>query len=157
MRALNRRIEVDGAPIDLDGLPPGFGGSTGALPLLEALESRQFVQWKRAASGAALASPKKPLTAFKIDWDVIERRRKADLQKLDAMQQYAYTKGCRRGFVLRYFGDPAARTTCGGCDNCLGTRVDVEQGGAPSVRKSGPGVKARRRGAPLRGARLRRD
>ena len=22
------------------------------------------------------------------------------------MQQYAYTKGCRRGFVLRYFGDP---------------------------------------------------
>jgi ATP-dependent DNA helicase RecQ len=50
------------------------------------------------------------------------------------MQQYAYTKGCRRGFVLRYFGDAAARTSCGGCDNCLGTRVDVEEGIAPSER-----------------------
>src|SRR6185437_11287716 len=49
------------------------------------------------------------------------RRRQADLSKLDAMQHYAYAKGCRRGFVLRYFGDPAARRSCDGCDNCLGT------------------------------------
>ncbi len=135
----------DGAPIDLDGLPPGFNGTMGTLPLLEALEARQFVQWKRANSGTALAAPKRPLSTFKIDWATIERRRKADLQKLDAMQQYAYTKGCRRGFVLRYFGDPAARTTCEGCDNCLGTRVDVEEGAAPSTRRSGPGVKTRTR------------
>ena len=65
------------------------------------------------------------------------------------MQQYAYTKGCRRGFVLRYFGDPAARTTCGGCDNCLGTRVDVERGGAPA-RADSAVAEAKRR------ARLRR-
>jgi ATP-dependent DNA helicase RecQ len=133
----------DGAPIDLDGLPPGFGGWAGATPLLDALQARQFVEWTRCGSGSMLTSPRKPLTAFRIDWAVIDRRRKADLQKLDAMQQYAYTKGCRRGFVLRYFGDPAARTSCGGCDNCLGTRVDVEQGGAPSMR--GPGVKSRPR------------
>jgi len=141
----------DGAAIDLDGLPPGFGGAMGSMPLLESLEARQFVQWKRASSGSALASPKKPLTAFKIDWATLDRRRKADLQKLDAMQQYAYTKGCRRGFVLRYFGDPAARTSCGGCDNCLGSRVEVEQGAAPSMRRSGPGVKARRRANPANG------
>ena len=48
--------------------------------------------------GAALTKPEKPLTAFSIDWETIDRRRRADLQKLDAMQQYAYTKGCRRGF-----------------------------------------------------------
>ena len=133
----------EGAPIDLDGLPPGFGGASGAMPLLDALQSRQFVEWKRCGSGAALTSPRKPLTAFRIDWEAIERRRKADLQKLDAMQQYSYTKGCRRGFVLRYFGDPAARTSCGGCDNCLGTRVDVEQGAAPSLR--GPNSRSGRR------------
>jgi len=62
------------------------------------------------------------------------------------MQQYAYTKGCRRGFVLRYFGDRAARTSCKGCDNCLGTRVDVEQGGATAPRGSASGKKPRRRG-----------
>ena len=61
------------------------------------------------------------------------------------MQQYSYTKGCRRGFVLRYFGDAAARTSCDGCDNCLGTRVDVEQGAAPSLRATKPRGGARRR------------
>ncbi|MDB4876074.1 MAG: ATP-dependent helicase, RecQ family [Gemmatimonadetes bacterium] len=136
----------DGATIDLDGLPPGLGGSSGGMPLLDALQSRQFLEWRRAGSGASLTSAKKPLTAFHIDWAVIDRRRKNDLQKLDSMQQYAYTKGCRRGFVLRYFGDPAARTSCAGCDNCLGTRVDVEQGGAPSMR--GPAA----RGKPKRRA-----
>jgi len=41
--------------------------------------------------------------------------------KLEAMQKYAYTTGCRRGFLLRYFGDPAASSSCAGCDICLGT------------------------------------
>ncbi len=136
----------EGAPIDLDGMPPGFGGGAGAMPLLDNLQSRQFVSWKRCGSGTALTAPGKPISAFRIDWAVIERRRKADLQKLDTVQQYAYTKGCRRGFVLRYFGDPAARTSCSGCDNCLGTRVDVEQGGAPDMHR---GAKASR-GRPRR-------
>ena len=131
----------DGAVIDLDGLPPGFGGAPGSMPLLDELQSRQFLQWRRCGAGASLTSPKKPLTAFRIDWSTIDRRRKADLQKLDAMQQYAYTKGCRRGFVLRYFGDRAARTSCDGCDNCLGTRIDVEAGAASAHR--GPSQKSR--------------
>jgi ATP-dependent DNA helicase RecQ len=127
----------DGAAIDLDGLPPGFGRANGAIPLLDALQSRQFLEWRRPSSGAALSAPKKPLSAFRIDWVAIDRRRRNDLQKLDLMQQYAYTKGCRRGFVLRYFGDKAARTSCTGCDNCLGTRIDVETGTAPSLKGGG--------------------
>jgi ATP-dependent DNA helicase RecQ len=124
----------DGASIDLDGLPPGFGGGSGAIPMLDALQSRQFLTWKRVGGGSTLVAPRKPITAFRIDWETIDRRRKADLQKLDMMQQYAYTKGCRRGLVLRYFGDPAARSKCSGCDNCLGTKVIVEEGTAPAMR-----------------------
>jgi ATP-dependent DNA helicase RecQ len=124
----------EGVPIDLDGLPPGFGRGSGAMPILDALQSRQFLMWKRVGSGTSLTAPKKPLTAFRIDWATIDRRRKADLQKLDMMQQYAYTKGCRRSLVLRYFGDPAARAKCAGCDNCTGTKVIVESGAAPSLR-----------------------
>ena len=141
----------DGTPIDLDGLPPGFGGA-GSMQLLDSLQSRQFVEWKRVGGGAGLSSPRKPLTAFHIDWAIIDRRRKADLQKLDAMQQYAYSKTCRRGFVLRYFGDPAARSSCAGCDVCLGTRVDVEQGAAPALRGS-PGRKKNARRPASNGAR----
>jgi ATP-dependent DNA helicase RecQ len=141
----------EGAPIDLDGLPPGFGGGSGAMPLLDSLQSRQFVHWKRVSGGSGLTAPRKPLSGFPIDWEVIDRRRKADLQKLDSMQQYAYIKTCRRGFVLRYFGDRAARTSCAGCDNCLGTRVEVEQGNAPSMRGGKPGRKTPRRPSAPRG------
>ena len=118
------------------------------MSLLDSLQSRQFLEWKPASAGNLVTAPKKPLTAFRIDWQAMDRRRRADLQKLDAMQQYAYTKGCRRGFVLRYFGDPAARTSCGGCDNCNGTRVDVEEGAAPRPRGSASGSKPRKRGKP---------
>ena len=117
----------DGAAIDLDGLPPGFGGASRVVPLLDSLQSRQFIEWKRVGGGTVLDHPQRALTRFDIDWATLDRRRRAELAKLDAMQQYAYLKTCRRGFVLRYFGDPAARAECAGCDNCLGTHIDTSR------------------------------
>jgi ATP-dependent DNA helicase RecQ len=123
-RAAGAALEA-GAQIDLDGLPPAFSGAGGASQLLDALQSRQFLEWKRLGGGTFLEKPKQDLDAFGIDWPILERRRRAELAKLDAMQQYAYLKSCRRSFVLRYFGDPAARPHCGGCDICLGIKVVV--------------------------------
>jgi ATP-dependent DNA helicase RecQ len=123
-RAAGLALE-NGATIDLDGLPPGFGGAGGVIPLLDALQARQFVEWSRLTGGSALAHRDRELTQFAIDWATLDRRRRAELAKLDAMQQYAYLRTCRRGFVLRYFGDPAARPECAGCDNCLGTHITV--------------------------------
>jgi len=117
----------DGAIVNLDGLPPGFGGAMGTIPLLESLERRQFLTWRRVGGGTRVASHRRGLGGFAIDWAMLDRRRRAELAKLDTMQQYAYTKGCRRFFVLRYFGDPAARQSCGGCDNCLGTHRPLAQ------------------------------
>jgi ATP-dependent DNA helicase RecQ len=123
LRALWRGVGAalrTGAVVDLDGLPPGLGGSVAALPLLESLQERQFLAWERIGTGLYLADRTAPLGKFRIDWAIIDRRRAADLSKLQAVQKYAYAKECRRGFVLRYFGDPAARARCQGCDNCLG-------------------------------------
>ena len=53
-----------------------------------------------------------------IDWDDALARRRHELGRLDAMDGYARTRDCRRGFILRYFGDPDAMTACGDCDNC---------------------------------------
>jgi ATP-dependent DNA helicase RecQ len=111
----------DGTNVDLDALPGGFGGAMGAMPVLDALEQAQFLEWHRLGGGDRVANLKRPLSAYPLDWAALERRRKAELAKLEAVQQYAYASGCRRGFVLRYFGDPAAGKDCGGCDNCLGT------------------------------------
>jgi len=81
--------------------------------------------WERVGSGLYLADRSAALSKFKVDWAVLDRRRAAELSKLQAVQRYAYTKECRRAFVLRYFGDPAARAECSGCDNCLGITAPV--------------------------------
>jgi len=125
-RAVGARLH-DGAVIALDGLPPGFSGAATAIPLLTGLQSRQFLTWERIGGGARLTNPTAPLSAFDIDWLAIDRRRRAELAKLESMQKYAYTTGCRRAFVLRYFGDESGRGTCGGCDNCLGLHVGKER------------------------------
>jgi ATP-dependent DNA helicase RecQ len=145
-RAVGARLH-DGAVVALDGLPPGFSGASTAIPLLTSLQSRQFLTWERIGGGMRLTNPKAPLSAFPVDWAAIDRRRRADLAKLDAMQKYAYTTGCRRAFVLRYFGDEASRGTCGGCDNCLGVHTGKERHQPAPVRPR------RERAAPLAGGR----
>ena len=147
LRALWRVAQdalYDGTTIDLDALPPGFGGGMGAMPLLEHLESRQFLEWNRLGGGDRVANARRPLSAYPLDWAALDRRRRAELSKLDAVQQYAYATGCRRGFVLRYFGDPAAGKDCGGCDNCLGTHNAFRgKKAAPALK---PGEKRKSRG-----------
>jgi ATP-dependent DNA helicase RecQ len=126
-----------GAVVDLDGLPPGLGGSVACAPLLDALQEKQFLVWERLGTGLYLADKSAALSKFKIDWTLIDRRRSAELSKLQAVQKYAYTKECRRGFVLRYFGDPAARPRCSGCDNCLGiTAVATPDEDAPHAARN---------------------
>jgi ATP-dependent DNA helicase RecQ len=141
----------EGATIDLAGLPPGFGGPAGVVPILERLQAAQYVEWRRVGGGRRLTDPSKALNAYPIDWALLDRRRKADLAKLDMMQQYAYTRTCRRAFVLRYFGDPAARGSCSGCDNCLGTHQASRRarGAAPAKAQPSRGsTKARSVPAP---------
>ncbi|MEO8624448.1 MAG: ATP-dependent DNA helicase RecQ [bacterium] len=136
----------DGTTVDLDALPPAFGGAIRTTPILEQLESGQFLEWHRLGGGDRISDMRRPLSAYPIDWAALDRRRKAELSKLDSMQQYAYASGCRRGFVLRYFGDPAAGKDCGGCDNCLGTHGDSRHS-RKSVGVPKPGEKKRVRGA----------
>jgi ATP-dependent DNA helicase RecQ len=138
-RAAGKAIER-GAVVDLDGLPPGFGGGPGALPVLEALQERQFVHVQRAGGGLRVADPQRSLADYGVDWNGLDRRRRGETGKLDAMQKYAYHSGCRRHFVLRYFGDPAARTgTCDGCDNCLGIKHEVA---GPALSNAAPKSRA---------------
>jgi ATP-dependent DNA helicase RecQ len=140
LRALWRLVGArinDGAIVDASGFPPGYGGTRGVMGLLDALQSRQFLVWTATDPGSRLARPEHPLEYFRIDWAVIARRRAADIAKLDSMQRYAYLNNCRREFVLRYFGDAAAKPKCKGCDNCLGVQL--------SKRTKARGTKRRRR------------
>jgi ATP-dependent DNA helicase RecQ len=138
LRSLWRRAKDrlhQGIVADLDAVPPGLGGAHGAFAQLEALQARQMVVWRRLGEGTTLADPRAPIDAWGIDWAALERRHFAEMKKLEQMQRYAYTEQCRRAFVLRYFGDPAARPRCTGCDNCLGTRISSPSPDTPSRRR----------------------
>ncbi len=129
----------DGITVDPNGIAPGLGGSMGITTLLDSLQERQFIIWERSGGGVRVADTRRPFSTLRINWEQLDRRRAGDMGKLDAMQKYAYTTGCRRGFLLRYFGDPAASSHCTGCDICLGTH----QQDAPSPKSEWP---RRRRG-----------
>jgi len=53
-----------------------------------------------------------------------ENRRSFDRSRVDMIRSYAETDGCRRAFVLSYFGEPFA-PPCGRCDNCLAGRTEA--------------------------------
>ena len=45
-------------------------------------------------------------------------------RKLDGMVDYCELTGCRRAYLLRYFGEELGEQDCGGCDFCL---ADMEE------------------------------
>ena len=114
----------DGIVVDAGSFAPGLGGPAGVAALLESLQGEQFVVVERLGGGHRAGPPAGP-GSIPVDWDALDRRRSAELAQLDSMQRFAYANGCRRGFILRYFGDPAARSRCDGCDNCLGTHSET--------------------------------
>ncbi len=112
-----------GAEIDLNGLPPGLNGPAICMPLLEELQSRQFLHWGRSGGGLRMkSSPMR--SALNIDWPSLEARRRGEIAKLDTMQRYAYAKSCRRAFFLHYFGETPRGRKCSSCDNCTGRGID---------------------------------
>ncbi|MCY4529557.1 MAG: DNA helicase RecQ [Chloroflexi bacterium] len=54
--------------------------------------------------------------------DAEEKRRAR--RKLDGMVDYSELTGCRRAYLLRYFGEELQDFNCGGCDACL---ADMEE------------------------------
>jgi len=101
--------------------------------ILDGLRARTLLDWRPPA-------PRRmpellvnvPATQLPLPWKEMRRRRRLDLEKLRAMQAYAYQRSCRRAFILRYFGDQAP-PRCGACDRCL--RPDGILPGWPAPRR----------------------
>ncbi|MEO7041214.1 MAG: ATP-dependent DNA helicase RecQ [Gemmatimonadaceae bacterium] len=150
-RAAGKSLD-SGAIVDVASLPAGLGSVPEVQDTLESLEARQFITVQRIGGGVTLADSSRNLDSFRVDWHSLDKRRDAELEKLEAVQKYAYAKTCRRAFVLRYFGDPAAGNGCSGCDNCRGTTVQRPSKAEPVKRERSTSRSRATAGAPLKPA-----
>ncbi|MFJ6002889.1 RecQ family ATP-dependent DNA helicase [Arthrobacter sp. NPDC092385] len=94
---------------ELSGLPPRR--LTGLLNLLEASGAvGDGVKGYRARKMSADEAVAKAV-------EQAENRERIDESRIEMARRYAETKGCRRQFLLSYFGEEL-QEPCGNCDNC---------------------------------------
>lgn len=70
----------------------------------------------------------KRAVAHAMEFD--QSRRKMDDSRIDMMRGYAETTGCRRRYLLEYFGEPYPKT-CGACDNCASGKTEPARTDGP--------------------------
>lgn len=90
---------------------------------LKRLAEEGILTWQEEEPGTRLLQPELDPGRLPLPYDELEERRTRERAKLARMMAYAETEGCRRGDLLRYFGDPQAMDRCGACDNCRGRGV----------------------------------
>jgi ATP-dependent DNA helicase RecQ len=122
-RALLERLTAVLGPRALAGasLSPGQLERLGAdaPSRMTALSRRGFLEWSaRSQQRRVRLLTRCEPRHLPLEWQELQRRRAREERRLRYMEEYALTTACRRGFVLRYFGDPAAMDRCHDCDNC---------------------------------------
>jgi ATP-dependent DNA helicase RecQ len=88
--------------------------------LLDVLQDEGFLEWRRwppDSQGIQLLSEPEP-ARLPLDTLDLPGRKKRELGRLNAMTRYAEERGCRRRFLLRYFGERAP-ARCDSCDRCV--------------------------------------
>jgi ATP-dependent DNA helicase RecQ len=118
-------------------VPGGPAQADAALAILQKAGAVRVFDRARAASPSLRIVAFEPGAVHpdRINWRSIRRGREREYHKLGWMQRYAYCTSCRRGFVLRYFGDPAAMRTCNGCDRCIDVARHPLSGGRRPQRR----------------------
>jgi RecQ family ATP-dependent DNA helicase len=93
----------------------------------------------RTPAGVVVREPDLGAVDLRLDREALRSRRERDLSLLRRMASYAYHTGCRRAYLLAYFGDRPA--PCSGCDVCNGPTEDAidEPAPAPRRRQRSPG------------------
>ncbi len=88
------------------------------------LEKAGAVKVRKPFSGRTIrALDSVPFQQLELDLSRVREQERRSLLLLKRMTDYAYTKKCRRTFILRYFGQEDVESNCGNCDVCAGSRM----------------------------------
>ena len=92
--------------------------------LLNELEETRYV--KAGKRGVRLDAGAKLPRVVERAVELAEARQRVDRSRIEMMRGYAETDGCRRQFLLGYFGEDLPEP-CGNCDNCAdGSAYEVD-------------------------------
>ncbi len=138
-------IHNEQGPVDIDSLREQTGLSERKLvKAISRLEEQGAVE--TLPSGEVVPAEDSPnlSEAAKAAAEEQRKRKEHEVLRLEKMQVYAEMSGCRREYVLSYFGDHSISENCGNCDNCLGRedkpRRPFEPGSRVEHVKLGRGV-----------------
>jgi ATP-dependent DNA helicase RecQ len=94
---------------------------------LTLLERSGIVVVQRPFAGRAISILKRePWSSLGVDLRRLRAQEQNQLLLLKRMTDYAYTKRCRRAFLLRYFGEEVPfGQSCGSCDVCSGPKLSL--------------------------------
>jgi ATP-dependent DNA helicase RecQ len=114
---------VGDAPVQPAALQAATGlGDTRLAVALSRLEEAGAIEQRPSGEIAPADGAPPHKAAIEAATAAEERRHEFDRSRVDMVRAYAETTGCRRAFVLSYFGEPF-QPPCGNCDNCLAGRV----------------------------------
>jgi ATP-dependent DNA helicase RecQ len=88
------------------------------VKILDDLRQRGFLDWRRGGGSAYSLLGTWKAHALPVDWVGLMERRRRDETRIRRMERYATHRGCRRGYLLSYFGDRPPAPPCGACDAC---------------------------------------
>ncbi len=94
-------------------LPRGNGKTT----LAAALAVHHLLSVERPAVVVGAGSREQARVCFEAARELAEHHEKVDQSRVEMMRGYAETTGCRRQFLLGYFGEQLDEP-CGNCDTC---------------------------------------
>ncbi|MGV9994744.1 RecQ family ATP-dependent DNA helicase [Streptomyces sp. NPDC003374] len=83
-----------------------------------------------------------PSTAVRRAQRTAEAHRRTDRSRVEMARAYAETTGCRRHFLLGYFGEPY-EAPCGNCDTCDARAAEDTAGGDGTVTSGAGGAAGR--------------
>jgi ATP-dependent DNA helicase RecQ len=111
-------------------VPPGLlaaemdVSATRLAGLVNLLEQTGAVEVRPDGALSAAADAHDPRAAAEEAAGIAESRKRVERSRIDMMRGYAETTGCRRQYLLAYFGE-AYDEQCGNCDTCAaGTASD---------------------------------
>lgn len=99
--------------------------------LVNLLEQAGAVEVRSDGALALAADAPAPKEAAAAAVDVAESHRKVEQSRVDMMRGYAETTGCRRQYLLAYFGE-ALDEPCGNCDTCASGTATEQPAAAQS-------------------------